>query len=203
MLSLMVDLTSKRCVVVGAGQIALRKVKDLLIEKAEITVISPDACKEIKALEELGEIKLIQRKFKDEDAINAFLIIVATNDSEENRRIASNLPFSTLVNVASDVNAGNCHIPSYFKKGKLHLSVSTNGASPKLAKLIKEEWRSKYDENYMEYIDFLYNVRAHLKQCDCSVEDKNRILEEILENQYIESANLRSKYYEKLLKNLK
>lgn len=202
MLPLMVDLTGKNCVVVGAGQIALNKVRSLLKEKAQVTVISLNACEEIKALEARGEIKLLNRKYELEDGASAFLVIAATNDPKENKKIANHLKSTTLVSDASDTQTGNFHIPSNVKRGKLHLSVSTNGASPKLAKRIKEKWELDYDQDYLEYMEFLYKVRSTLKQLPLSKEEKNSILEEILDNQFKASQKYRNEFYEKLLKNL-
>lgn len=202
MLSLMVDLKGKQCVVMGAGSIALRKIKELLKEKAIVTVISPSACQEIVELYTNNKITYIQRKAAIGDGSGAFLVVIATNDFTENQELARHLRSTTLVNVASDAVAGNFHIPSTYKKGKLQLSVSTNGASPKLAKKIKEEWQSQFDDSYIEYVDFLYQVRSIVKQFNMSVTEKNAILEEILDNQYRESANTREIYYEELLKKL-
>lgn len=202
MLSLMVDLTGKQCVVIGAGTIALRKIKELLKEEAIVTVISPEACTEIVELYTSNKLRLILRKAVIGDGKDAFLVIIATNDPLENERIASNLKTTTLVNVVSEAEVGNFHIPAQFKKGKLHLSVSTNGASPKLIKNIKKEWQSKYDDSFIEYIDFLYEVRSLLKKVDMTKEEKNIILAEILDSQYRESVNNRNIYYEKLLKKL-
>ncbi|MDR4318141.1 NAD(P)-dependent oxidoreductase [Niallia circulans] len=199
MLSLLVDIKDKHCVVVGGGKIAYRKVLMLLEEEASVTVISPEVCTEIEDLSEDRKIKLLRRKGKEEDFTHAFLTITATNDSQENNRIAKQIKSFCLVNDASSFEEGNCQIPASFKKGRLHLSVSTNGASPKLAKKLKEEWQQTYDENYIAYIDFLYEVRTLIKQRSLSSDVSNAILTEILDESYIDSATLRHTYYEKLL----
>lgn len=199
MLSLLVDIKDKACVVVGGGSIAYRKVMMLLEEEATITVISPEACSEIEELSKNGEIKLIRRKSTEEDFVHAFLTVAATNDRQENRRITQRLKSISLVNDASSHEEGNCQIPASFKKGRLHLSVSTNGASPKLAKRMKEEWQQTYDDNYLAYLDFLYEVRNLLKQKSLPSEISHAILDEILDTAYKDSAELRHIYYEKLL----
>lgn len=199
MISLLVELKDRHCVVVGGGKIAYRKVMMLLEEEAKVTVISPKACSEIEELSKGEKIKLIQRKAVEEDFSHAFLTIAATNKVEENRRITQRLKSISLVNDASAYEEGNCQIPASFKKGRLHLSVSTNGASPKLAKRMKEEWQEKYDDNYIAYIDFLYEVRNLLKQKSLPPEVSHAILEEILDNAYKDSGELRHIYYKKLL----
>jgi precorrin-2 dehydrogenase / sirohydrochlorin ferrochelatase len=199
MLSLLVDIKDKDCVVVGGGKIAYRKVMMLLEEEANVTVISPEVCDQIEELSKNGEIKLIRRKAKDDDFVHAFLTVAATNDRQENRRITQRLKSISLVNDASSHEEGNCQIPASFKKGRLHLSVSTNGASPKLSKRMKEEWQQTYDDNYLAYLDFLYEVRNLLKQKSLPSEISHSILDEILDNAYKDSAELRHIYYEKLL----
>ncbi|WP_312094720.1 NAD(P)-dependent oxidoreductase [Niallia sp.] len=199
MLSLLVDIKDKHCVVVGGGKVAYRKVILLLEEEANVTVISPEVCSELEELSKNGKIQLFQRKGADEDFTDAFLTIAATNDRQENRRITQRLKSISLVNDASSFEEGNCQIPASFKKGRLHLSVSTNGASPKLAKKMKEEWQQTYDDNYIAYIDFLYQVRTLLKQKSFLSDASNAILDEILDDAYRDSATLRNIYYEKLL----
>ncbi|NMO75780.1 precorrin-2 dehydrogenase [Bacillus sp. UniB3] len=199
MLSLLVDIKDKYCVVVGGGKIAYRKVRMLLAEGASVTVISPEVCSEIEELSKNGEIKLVRRKGMEEDFAEAFLTVAATNDSQENRRISQQLKSISLVNDASSYEEGNCQLPASFKKGRLHLTVSTNGASPKLAKKIKEEWQHTYDDNYIAYIDFLFEVRTLIKKKSLSPEVSDAILGEILDDAYKESATLRHIYYEKLL----
>ncbi|MGO5012872.1 precorrin-2 dehydrogenase/sirohydrochlorin ferrochelatase family protein [Niallia sp. Sow4_A1] len=199
MISLLVELKDKHCVVVGGGKIAYRKVMMLLEEEAKVTVISPKACSEINELSKDEKIKLVQRKAVEEDFSHAFLTIAATNDMQENRHITQRLKSISLVNDASAYEEGNCQLPASFKKGRLHLSVSTNGASPKLAKRMKEEWQEKYDDNYIAYMDFLYEVRNLLKQKLLPPEVSHAILEEILDNAYKDSSELRYIYYEKLL----
>ncbi len=199
MLSLLVDIKDKDCVVVGGGKIAYRKVMMLLEEEANVTVISPEVCDQIEELSKKGKIKLIRRKAADEDFFKVFLTVAATNDRLENLRISQSLKSISLVNDASSYEMGNCHIPASFKKGRLHLSVSTNGASPKLAKRIKEEWQQMYDDNYSAYVDFLFEVRNLLKNKSLPPEISHAILDEILDNTYKDSAELRQIYYEKLL----
>lgn len=199
MLSLLVDIKDKHCVVVGGGKIAYRKVMVLLEEEANVTVISPKACSEIEELSKDEKIKLVRRKATEEDFSHAFLTVTATNDLKENRRITQRLKSISLVNNASSYEVGNCQIPASYKKGRLHLSVSTNGASPKLARRMKEEWQQMYDDNYIAYVDFLYEVRNLLKQKSLPSEISHSILDEILDNAYKDSAELRHIYYEKLL----
>ncbi|MEM5596973.1 NAD(P)-dependent oxidoreductase [Niallia circulans] len=117
MLSLLVDIKDKHCVVVGGGKIAYRKVLMLLEEEASVTVISPEVCTEIEDLSEDRKIKLLRRKGKEEDFTHAFLTITATNDSQENHRIAKQIKSFCLVNDASSFEEGNCQIPASFKKG--------------------------------------------------------------------------------------
>ena len=199
MLSLLVDIKDKHCVVVGGGKVAYRKVMLLLEEAAKVTVISPNICSELEEIWKSGKIQLFRRKGTDEDFNAAFLTVAATNDRQENRRITQRLKSISLVNDASSFEEGNCQIPASFKKGRLHLSVSTNGASPKMAKRMKEEWQQTYDDNYIAYIDFLYQVRTILKKKSFSSDVSNAILDEILNDAYKDSATLRNIYYEKLL----
>ena len=73
------------------------------------------------------------------------------------------MPEGTLLNHAADASAGNVTFPSMLRRGKLTISVSTDGASPKLGRQIISTLQDTYDERYESYIDFYMKVDNLLK----------------------------------------
>ncbi len=79
----------KRCVVIGGGQIALRKVMVLIEHRASVDVISPELCPELIELSENGQVRVFRRHYQPGDLQPAFLAIAATGDSDINRQVAA------------------------------------------------------------------------------------------------------------------
>ncbi|MFT8320256.1 MAG: NAD(P)-binding protein [Bacillus sp. (in: firmicutes)] len=194
MYALMVNMKNKECVIVGGGKVALRKTSALLKEKANITIISPEVCSELEKLGAEGEVKIVKRKAVDEDFTFAFYVIAATNDEHINKKIAAKLEKTKLVNIASSTTEGNCHVPASLQKGKLMLAVSTNGASPMLAKKIRDEWSSTYDDDFERYVDFLNEARQTIKQLEFPAKHKRELLQEIIDEKYKNSETLRNSF---------
>ncbi len=200
MFPLMVDIKDKKCVVTGGGKVALRKVRALLEEGAKITVISPELSPELEELERAGAITAVKREARENDCEDAFFVVTATNDQETNQKLANRLKHRTLVNDASSADKGNCHVPASLQRGRLILSVSTMGASPILAKKIKDRWAQEYPEDMETYLDFLFNARELIKKANLASSDKKDLLEEITDYKYKQSPHLREDLY-KLFQN--
>ncbi|MCM3217523.1 potassium transporter Trk [Niallia taxi] len=194
MFPLMVDMKNKKCVVAGGGSIALRKVRALLEADARIKVISPEICPELEELERKGVIAAVKREVTDVDFEGAFFVVAATNNPQTNHTIASKLSDRMLVNDVSAIANGNCHVPASLQRGRLTLSVSTMGASPILARKIKESWAQEYEEDMEEYLDFLFNAREMIKKANLTPADKKGLLEEITDNTYRQSSLLRKDF---------
>lgn len=181
---LMVNLKNKKAVIVGGGKVARRRAKTILESEAELTVVSPEATSEIQKWHEEGKIHWKKKAFSPEDVDGASLIIIATNDKTVNTAVRKAAPSASLVNEATNAEAGNVHFPSHLKRGKLSISVSTNGASPLLAKKIKRELEARYTEDYGEYMEFLYEARKLVKEAALSLKEKEVYLEAFLSEKY-------------------
>jgi precorrin-2 dehydrogenase / sirohydrochlorin ferrochelatase len=164
MLPLHIDVKDRLVLIVGGGNIAYRRLSLFLEEGAEITVVSPDVVKEIENLHEQNLLNWVKKKVDLSDLEHAFIIIAATDYPSVNEWVAENANKFQLVNVVNNVEKGNFLVPKSVKKGRLSLSVSTNGASPKLAKEICEELSNQFDDSFIENLDHLYEQRLKKKQ---------------------------------------
>lgn len=159
MLPLHFSLEKKKFVIAGGGSIALRRLKTVLSEGADITLVSPDVEPEIKQMADNRRIRWISRTIEKEDCLDAFLIIAATDNAAVNKEIAQTaLPFQ-LVNCVSDAELGNVYMPKIVKRGHVTVSVSTNGASPKHTKELSEKVDELIDGDFVAEVDRLYHVR--------------------------------------------
>ncbi|MCP3030020.1 NAD(P)-binding protein [Halobacillus sp. A1] len=181
---LMIDLKNKNIVVVGGGKIAERRVRTLLNSETNIKVISPSLTSSLTTLHQEGKLDWHEKPFSTEDLQDAFLIVAATNDSAVNQAIIEAAPKNTLLNSVEDAASGNIQFPTQFSRGKLSISVSTNGSSPILAAKIKRDLAVQYDEKYEDYLDFLFEARQLIKSSSLSTEKKKQWLRRLVEEDH-------------------
>lgn len=188
-------IEGKPCVVAGGGKIAYFKLVSLIQAKAKVTVVSPIIIPEIEKLYEDGKIDVLRKEIEDVDYKDAYLIIAATNDQAINREIYENIKDTKLVNVVSDSEIGNFHIPATLTRGKLQISVATGGASPTLAKKIRDDLKEIFDESYEEYLEFLYEARMKIKNSAFSREKKQSMYKQVLDEKYKNSFAERNGFF--------
>lgn len=157
---LMIDLSGRPCVIIGGGKVAERKINSLIDAKARITVVSPMVTDRIEELSKCGIIQWLRREYQQGDLKDNFIVIIATDSSAINRDVYNDVDHSLqLVNIVDMPNLSTFIVPSAIKRGHLQIAVSTNGASPGLAKKIKQELAKKYGSEYEEYTEFLATMR--------------------------------------------
>lgn len=164
------NISGKKCVVVGGGQVALRKVRTLLEHKAKVEIISPDPCSELGQLAESKEIYILPRKYRAGDLKGAFVAIAAANDRETNLRVAEEARRNAvLVNVADDAKNSDFILPSYLRQGYITIAISTGGRSPALARKIRTRLEKDFGDEYASLALLIDEVRAELKRQEIKV----------------------------------
>ncbi|MGA2463587.1 MAG: bifunctional precorrin-2 dehydrogenase/sirohydrochlorin ferrochelatase [Thermodesulfobacteriota bacterium] len=159
------NIQGKRCVVIGGGKVALRKVKMLLDCRANVSVISPKPHPDIAKLSKERAIHLIQREYETQDLKGAVMAIVCTDVKEINRKVADEAKKTgILVNVADDPGPSDFIIPAFFRRGNLTLAVSTSGKSPALARKIRTKLEKSFGEEYASLLSLIGEVRSTLKE---------------------------------------
>lgn len=181
---LIINLTGKKVVIAGGGRIAARKAKTLAEQKAEITFIAPHFCEEVLELSREKDYTFIPRKALPNDFENAFLTILATNDRNANKDLVNVLSPNQLVCVVDESEEGNVTFPATIQRGYIQVAVTTNGSSPKLTRKLKKELENQFDHSWEGYSEFLLQCRRKLKKLNISLEERNKFLEEILDERY-------------------
>jgi precorrin-2 dehydrogenase/sirohydrochlorin ferrochelatase len=174
------NLWQRKCLVVGGGRVAERKVNSLLQCGAEIWVVSPSLTKDLTKLTEEGKINYINRNYSSEDVNGCFLVISAVDDKQVNSRVADdcfsrNIP----VNVVDDPVRCSFTVPSVLRRGSLCITVSTDGKSPMLAKKIREDLENLFGDEYAEYLEIMGNIRSKILM-EINDEDRRRKIFECL-----------------------
>ena len=159
------DIKEKRCVVIGGGNVALRKVNMLLDHTAGVEIISPELCSELSQLVTEGKVKAIQREYEPSDLDGAFLVVAATADSETNEQVAKEATErGILINVVDVPKLSNFIVPSYLRRGDVTIAVSTGGKSPALARKIRTELEQSFGDEYATLASLADEVRSELRQ---------------------------------------
>jgi len=159
------NLQGKKCVVVGGGTVALRKVITLLDCGADITVISPKPHAEMSKLFKNKAIQLIRRSYEPGDLGGATLSIAATHVKKINRKVAEEAKKKgILVNVVDDSEPSDFIIPSSFRRGDLSVAVSTSGRSPAFAKKIRAKLEKNIGIEYAYLLSLVAEIRSKIKK---------------------------------------
>ena len=160
-----INVRQEKCLVVGGGEVALRKVQALLEHGAEVQVISPALCPELNQLARNKRITVLPREYKPGDLTGIFLTIAATDDRETNHKVAAEAKrLRIMINVVDDPEQSNFIVPACLYRGDLTIAVSTAGGSPALARKIKSRLEQVYGQDYSALLDLVKEVRGELKK---------------------------------------
>ena len=199
------NIRRKKCLVVGGGKIALRKVQALLECGANVQVVGPILCPELRQLAKSGVIQAFQRSYKAEDLQDTLIAIAATDDVKTNESVAAEARRQRiLINVVDDPQHSDLITPSYFRRGEVTIAVSTSGRSPALARKLKSKLGKDFGAEYAKLAVLAGEVRTELKQQKIAVDTEAwqealdlNLLTELLKDGKIQEAK------DTLLKNLK
>jgi precorrin-2 dehydrogenase/sirohydrochlorin ferrochelatase len=145
----LLDLAGRRCVMVGGGIIAGRRVDGLLTAGARVTVISPRLTRTLAALAAEGRIDHEAREYRDGDLDGADLAFVATDAGEVNAAVAREARARGVwINAADDPARCTFILPALVRRGDLTVAVATGGSSPALARAIREELETYLTDDY-------------------------------------------------------
>ncbi len=196
-----IDIENKKCLVVGGGIVALRKVLKLLPFKPKITIVADEICDELNKIE---EVKILNRKFKDTDIDNAFMVISATDDNELNTHIFELCKSKNiLVNTVDDKEKCGFIFPALVKKNSVTVGISTSGKSPLYCKFLREKIEKSLDDNCDETVETLDKYRMLVKSEIKSEESRKKAFERILEICIDNSEEVDEKQVLKIIEELK
>lgn len=182
---LFVDLKNKKCVIIGAGLVAYRKIEILLRYEARLCVVAPTVCAKVEQLHKEGLLTIEQRYYHSSDLSNAFLVIAATADSLTNtmvyeEAIRRNIP----VNVVDEPQKCTFYFPSIIKRGELSIGISTHGKFPALSKRLRKRISEDISPDYEEIVERLGEFRSFVKRHVLLQSEREQILKQVLDEFY-------------------
>ena len=186
---MMVDLTGRRCLVVGGGRVAERKVALLLDCGAAVEVVSPVTTLKLTTLASAGTIRLTRRAVCPDDLTGAFLIFVATDDPVVNHTVAVQArEAGGLVNVADAPDACTFQVPSAVRRGDLTIAISTGGGSPALAKRLRQRIEATIGPEYEAFLAALRELRALAREAVLDPAERRAIYRRALDSKLFDHA---------------
>jgi uroporphyrin-III C-methyltransferase / precorrin-2 dehydrogenase / sirohydrochlorin ferrochelatase len=160
----MLSLRDRPVVVVGGGEVALRKIEGLLAQGARPTVIAPDASPGLEALARRGAVELRRRGHRAGDAAVFTLVFAATDDRELNRRISAEAQAAGIwVNVADDPELCTFHLPARVERGALQLAVASEGGAPFAVRRLRQVLERRFGQEWSEWIDAAARFRQAVR----------------------------------------
>ena len=152
------NLDNMEIIIVGGGNVALRKCMNFLDFGKSVTVLAPEF--DSRFLELGNKVDLINDIFKEEYIDKFDIVVAATDDKEVNEEIACICrKKSKLINVVDSRDLSDFTVSSYVKRGDLLIGISTGGKIPALSAKIRRDLEEIYDESFAEYVDLLGELR--------------------------------------------
>ena len=183
MYQLFLSLRKKRCLVVGGGGVALRKVEGLLGEEARVTIIAKDVIPALAVLAKKQEILLEQRAYCAGDASQFSLVFAATNDRQVNRQVSLDCEkIGIWVNVVDDPELCSFYLPARVNRGALQLAVASSGGAPFAVRRIRQLLERRLGPEWGEWIDAAARFRKSVRNKGLSVEERERCYEQFFQS---------------------
>ena len=171
-------LAGKFCTVVGGGSVAVRKVKSLLEQGAEVTVISPVLDEELIAIQE----QFVWRNSMYSDGMlkGSFLVIAATDSRDVNHAVYEWCEeHQVLVNVVDSLQESSFTVNAMVQRGDFMLAVSTSGISPAVSKKVREDLELQYGPEYGTMLEILEEAREEALRMIGDASKRRRFLQSV------------------------
>jgi len=174
------DVTGRPCLVIGGGEVALRKAQALTEAGARVTVISPEIDSRI---EDCARVEVVRRVFEPGDTEGFALVFAATGDREVNARVSAEAAANSIpVNVVDDPELCTFIVPAVVRRGDLMIAVTTSGKGPGLSKRIRRKLEDVIGEEYGPYVALLGDLRERVRELYSTQPEREAAINRVLDN---------------------
>ena len=181
-LPLALNLRDRSCLVVGAGGVALRKIELLLAAGARVRVVAPAMHPDTEALCGERGVQVERRAVRDSDCDGHLLVVAATGIREVNELVSRACQArNILVNCVDDPGLSSALFPALVDRGAVTVAISTGGASPTLARRLRERIEAMLPAGLGSLADFLAQARPRVRNALGSVAERQRFWDRILD----------------------
>jgi precorrin-2 dehydrogenase/sirohydrochlorin ferrochelatase len=176
---LFLNLAGRDCVVVGGGDVAEAKVRDLLDAGANLRVIAPAVTNTITEWARTKRLRWDERGFESGDLRGAYLVVSAMDRATNAKVFAEAEATRIFCNAVDDVENCSCYAGAVVRRGPLQIAISTAGKSPALAQRLRKELEEQFVPEYGPWVEHLGEVRNQvLQDAQANAETKRQRLHE-------------------------
>lgn len=182
------NLKNRRCLVVGGGEIALRKLRPLLEAGAQVSLVAPDICDGVRDLQS-GQLDLQVRPFVTEDLKGVALVIAATNVAEVNEAISEAAQERQIpVNVVDSPALCSVIFPSIVDRSPVQIAISTGGSAPVLARMLRGKLESLIPASYGALASLANRFRPKVKHAIADENSRRQFWESVFDGPVSEAV---------------
>ena len=187
------NLEGRRCLVVGGGGVALRKIDGLLEEGADVTVVALEPCPAIEKLAADGRIELHRRAYRSGEIAGFFLVMVATDDNDTNRLVFSESEAAGIMtNVADVPDLCHFHLPARVRRGTLQIGIASAGEAPFAVRRLRKVLEKTFGEEWGEWMEAAGRFRRAVRALDLPLDDSEELYDRFFEAT-VDATRLRSR----------
>ena len=194
LLPIFLKLAVRRCLLVGAGNVALEKIGSLLRTGLDLRVIAPTALPEVRALASEGKLEWVQRPFEISDLDGNFMVIAATDVPAVNAlvykgSVERNIPCNSV----DDIPNCDFFFGSVVRRGSLQIAISTAGESPAVAQRLRREIDQQLPEDLGTWLEDLGSLRREVLEAHPRTEARKLLLHQLAQRPVCDSETCPSR----------
>src|SRR5258708_37802398 len=191
-LPIFLDVTDRRCIVIGGGELAQRKVESLLAAGATVVIVSPGISPSLFSVVEKGLLTHIERGYRRGDIAGCALAYAATDDPATHRELAEEArALGIPLNVVDVPELCSFIAPAVVKRGALQIAISPGGASPAFAGRVRRELEKQFGSEYGIALMVLRAARRRLHRDEIDPVDRMRRLKDLAESPLLDAIRAR------------
>jgi precorrin-2 dehydrogenase/sirohydrochlorin ferrochelatase len=181
------ELASRRIVIIGGGNVALRKVQSFLGTGARLVVVADSVLENLTNLCIDHNLELIKARYSKDYLVGASLVIAATNDQKLNEKIYKDCQqLETLCNVVDQPEICDFYVPAVIKRADLQIAISTNGKCPAFAGHVRKKLEKIFTEKSGQFLSELQKLREHIIDKIDNLSERKAILGKLVDDKSFE-----------------
>jgi uroporphyrin-III C-methyltransferase/precorrin-2 dehydrogenase/sirohydrochlorin ferrochelatase len=194
LLPIFLKLDGRRCLLVGAGTVALDKIGSLLKTGLKLRVVAPEARPEVSELAAEGRLEWIQRPFELSDLDGNYLVIAATDVPDVNAAVYRGaVERGILCNSVDDIPNCDFFFGSVVSRGELQIAISTAGESPAVAQRLRREIDAQLPDDLGPWLHHLGQLRREVLATHPRTEERKSLLHQLAQRPVCESESCPSR----------
>ena len=181
-LPLFFDLRNKSCLIVGAGEVAARKLELLCRAGADVRIVAPAVGESVRTLIAQHKLEVAEREFTESDVTGAVLVIAATNDVSVNQRVFECCDAAgLLINSVDNPQISNVIFPGIIDRSPVLVAISTAGSSPTLARVVRGWIEARLPPGLGRLAEFIDARRDEIKERLGTIRERQRFWQRIID----------------------